>query len=323
NLASHKLLAQFQAGVTDVLHDYVKRNGNYRLLPLLRATLPDLESPRAASALLLDLSSDAPEKVSFLRQFIPDRSGLKIDLEPIYRRLLDLTQEAAQKSEGVAKEYAQQQFESLQIQWLQYLLAGKQYDRLHSELGTLSKSAWERHTELIAIQLKLAVQTATLDIVIVGYRADEEHAPAADVLRKTATDLQQAGDKQSAQKILEFVFTREIEQRDLTAANMLGLAEIRIQAGDLDAGVALLRRMTLVAGGPFENQDAAAALLLRMGHPAQAVSFLQELAKAVPWNAQYRGRMAQAQIVANQDAELARKDLAAIVSDRLVVYEER
>src|SRR5262249_39314337 len=169
NLASHKLFAQFQPDVNEVLHNYVKRNGNYRLLPLLRATLLGLESPGAASALLLDLSVDAPEKVSFLRQFISDRSRLKTDPEPIYHRLLDLTQEAAQKSEGVAKEYARQQFESLQIQWLQYLLAGKQHDRLRSELGALSKSAWERHTELIAIQLKLPAPTPPLHTLLLGY----------------------------------------------------------------------------------------------------------------------------------------------------------
>jgi len=36
---------------------------------------------------------------------------------------------------------------------------------------------------------------------------------------------------------------------------MLGLADIRIQAGDLEGGVNLLRRMTLVVGNPFETQD--------------------------------------------------------------------
>src|SRR5262249_15896499 len=304
NLASRKLLAQFQADVNEVLHNYVKRNGNYRLLPLLRPTLAGLGNPGAAAALVLDLSVDAPEKVSFLRQFLSDGSGLKIDLEPVYRRLLDQTQEAAQKSEGVAKEYAQQQFESLLIQWLQYLLTSKQYDRLRGELEALPKSMRERRTELIALRLKLAAEAGNLDAIIAGYRADEEHAPAADVLRTTATELQQAGDKPSARKILEFVFTREIEQRNLTAANILGLAEIRLQGGDLGGGVALLRRMSLVVGGAFETQDAAATLLLRTGHAAQAASFLEELAKAAPWNAQYRGRLAQAHIAANQSVEL-------------------
>src|SRR4029077_5457246 len=294
-----------------------------RLQPLLRSTLPRLESPGAASAMLLDLSSDAPEKLSFLRQFTSERSGLKIDQEPIYRRMLELAQDAAQKAEGMAREYSQQEFEGLQMQWLQYLLENKQYDRLRTELAALPKSMWERRTDLVPIQLKLAAQTGGLDSIIDGYRTDAVHAPSAEVLRKTATELQQAGDKQSARKILEFVFTREIEDRNLTAANMLGLADIRIQAGDLEGGLALLKRMTLVVGNPFETQDAAAALLVRTGHPAQAISFLEELVKAVPWNAQYRGRLAQAQIAANQNVEAARKELIAVVSDRFVAYEDR
>lgn len=323
NLASHKLLAQFQPDINEVLHSYTKRNGTYRLLPLLSSTLPRLESPGAASALLLELSADAPEKISFLREFLSRSSDLKIDQEPIYHRLLELAQEAAQKSEGVSHEYAQQESERLQVLWLQYLLENKQYDRLRTELAALPKTIWERRPDLAQIQLKLAAQTGGLDAMVEGYRADPEHAPSAETLRTTATDLQQAGDKQSARRILEFVFTREIEEHNLTAANMLGLADIRIQTGDLESGVALLRRMTLVVGNPFETQDAAAALLVRTGHPAQAVTFLDELVKAVPWNAQYRGRLAQAEIAANLNVERARKTLVAIVSDQFMIYQDR
>jgi Tfp pilus assembly protein PilF len=323
NLASHKLLAQFQPDVNAILHYYVKRNGNYRVDPLLRAALSHAENPAAASALVLELSADAPEKLSFLRSFLTSHLDYKLDQEPIYHRALELAQEAAQKAEGVSRDYAEQEFEGLQVQWLQYLLDSKQYDRLRSELAGPPKPMWDRRTELVSLQLKLAAQTGGVNAVIAGYRADPAHAPAGDVLRKAATELQQTNDKASANKILEFVFNREIEDRNLTAANMLGLAEIRLDAGDLDGAVALLRRMTLVVGNPFETQDAAAALLVRTGHPAQAVSFLEELVKAVPWNAQYRGRLAQAQVAANQNVDAARKELVSIVADKFVVYEDR
>jgi len=142
-------------------------------------------------------------------------------------------------------------------------------------------------------------------------------------LRKAATDLQQAGDKQSARKILEFVFTREIDNRNLTAPNMLGLADIRLQAGDLEGALALLRRMTLVVGNPFEGQDPAAALLMRTGHPAEAATFLEELVRAVPWNADYRVRLAQAHIAAKQNSDAAGKELVAVASAPSVTYETR
>jgi tetratricopeptide (TPR) repeat protein len=323
NLSSRKLLPQFQADVNEVLHNYVKRNGGYRVDPLLRSVLPRLESSGAASSLVLELSADAPEKLSFLRPFASDNPALKLDREPIYTRLLELAQAKADKAEGVEREYAQQQVEQLQVEWLQFLLDTKQYDRVRSGLTALPTSMWERQAQLFQIQLKTAAQTGGLDAIIDGYRADPDHAPSADVLRKAAADLQQVGDKQSARKVLEFVFTREIDNRNLTAPNMLGLADIRLQAGDLEGALALLRRMTLVVGNPFEGQDPAAALLMRTGHPTEAATFLEELVRAVPWNADYRVRLAQARIAAKQNPDAAGKELVAVASAASVTYETR
>lgn len=210
------------------------------------------------------------------------------------------------------------------MQWLEYLFKAKQYDRVRDELNALPKTTWEsQQAVLVPLQLKVAALNNTLDPIVEGYRADLEHAPPNETLRKAAMELQQAGDKQSARKILELVFAREIENHNLTAPNMLGLADIRIQSGDLEGGVALLRRMALVVGNPFETQDPAAALLMRTGHPAEAVSFLEELVKAVPWNADYRVRLAQARMAAGQNADPARKDLAAVASSTEVQYETR
>jgi tetratricopeptide (TPR) repeat protein/Tfp pilus assembly protein PilF len=323
NLNSRKLLTQFQADVNEVLRNYVKRNGSYRVDALLRSAVPGLESPGAASALVLELSADAPEKIAFLRPFVAEASSLKLDREPIYTRLLELEQAKVDKAEGVERDYAQQEFEQLEVDWLQYLLDNKQYDRVRSGLGALPKAIWERRTQLYLIQLKTAAQSGGLDAIVDGYRTDPEHAPSTEILRKSATDLQQAGDKPSARKILEFVFTREIDNRNLTAANMLGLADLRLQAGDLDGAMALLRRMTLVVGNPFETQDPAAALLMRTGHPAEAAVFLEELTRAVPWNADNRARLAEARIAAKQDLESTGKTLIAVASAPDVAYESR
>ncbi|HWF02912.1 MAG TPA: hypothetical protein VHA06_04450, partial [Candidatus Angelobacter sp.] len=323
SVASRKLLPQFQADLNEILHNYVKRNGTYRVDALLRSVLARVENPAAASSLVLELSTDAPEKPSFLRPFITENSTFKLDQEPIYHRLLELAQDRSAKSEGIQHDYAQQQFEQLQADWIQYLLGTKQYDRVRSELSALPKSTWERHPQLFQIQLKAAAQTGNLEAIVNSYRVDPDHAPSGEVLRNAATDIQQAGDKQSANKILEFVFTREIESRNLTAANMLGLADIRLQAGDLEGGLALLRRMALVVENPFETQGPAAALLMSAGHPGEAAKFLEELIRAVPWNSDYRVRLEQARIAANQNADAASKDLAIIAAASEVNYETR
>ncbi len=323
NLASRRLLAQFYPDISEILHLYVKQNGTYRTMPLVQSTLPKLENP-AATALALELAAEAPEKLAYLRQFVgSDNSDLHIDQEPVYRAILDLAREQVERSEGASREYAQSSFEGYQVDWLKYLLKTKQYDRLRDELAAMPSSIWEtRSASLVPIQLTMAAQTGTLDGIIEGYRNDPEHMPPANVLRQTATELQQAGDKQSARKILEVVFAREIESHNLTAANMLGLADIRIQASDLAGGVALLRRMTLVVGNPFETQDAAAALLVRTGHSAEAIAFLEELVKAIPWNPDFRVRLAQARLASNQGGDAA-KDLIALAMRADAPYQTR
>ena len=114
--------------------------------------------------------------------------------------------------------------------------------------------------------------------------------------------------------MLEFVFAREIDEHKLDAANFLGLAEIRIAAGDTPGAVELLRRLVVVVGNPFENLDPAAALLEKTGHNAEAIEFLEQLVKASPWEAAYRLRLAKAKVAAGQDVDSAQNALTAIAS---------
>jgi tetratricopeptide (TPR) repeat protein len=85
----------------------------------------------------------------------------------------------------------------------------------------------------------------------------------------------------------------------------------------------LLRRLVVAVGNPFENLDAAAALLERTGHNAEAIEFLDQLVKASPWNASYRLRLAKAQLVAMQDASSATQALVNITSSPNNSYDVR
>src|SRR5208282_4034321 len=120
--------------------------------------------------------------------------------------------------------------------------------------------------------------------ILAAYRAEPQTTPAPEVLRNAARQLFDAGDKQSARKILELVFAREIEGHNLVAANFLGLAEIRLAAGDTSGALDLLRRLVVVVGNPFENLDPAAVLLEKAGHNAEAIEFLDQLVRSAPWD---------------------------------------
>jgi len=159
-------------------------------------------------------------------------------------------------------------------------------------------------------------------VKIAGYRADSSSAPAPEILRTAARQLFDAGDKQSARKLIEFVFAREIENHQLVASNFLGLAEIRLASGDTPGALELLRRLAAVVGNPYENLDPAAALLEKTGHNAEAVEFLDQLVKSAPWEASYRLRLEKARLAA-KDANSSADGLAKIASNAEAPYSIR
>lgn len=326
HIGTRRLFPQFRPQIEQVLNAYVKQNGQYGLQPILRSTFATLNDPTAKAAWILQLYSVASNRSEFLESLVDSGLVPLEEREPIYQRILELHKQTVAKSEGYEKDNAESSLQQWQIAWLEYLLKVKQFERADKELETMSADARKAaEGKLVPIELEIAAQRNenTLDAKLQAYRSDPDHAPALDVLRGAASRFKKEGNNESARKILEFVFTREIETDQLTAANMLGLAEIRIETGDLQGALELMRRLALAVGDPFTHQADAAALLVRMGHPAEAIPFLQELVTAVPWEPAYRIRLAQAQIAAGKDAETAQDVLATIAADARVTYELR
>ena len=72
----------------------------------------------------------------------------------------------------------------------------------------------------------MAAQENALDALLELYRREPEKTPPLQSLRQACAVLQSEGDAASARRVLEFVYTRELEQQNLTPANFLGLAEM-------------------------------------------------------------------------------------------------
>src|SRR6185369_1191583 len=85
--------------------------------------------------------------------------------------------------------------------------------------------------------------------------------------------------------VLEFLYDRESGSGHFDVANFLGLAEVKLQRGDIAAAITLLNRMTLVVEDGFEILPPAAELLGKYGKTPEAADFLRRRVRAVPWDA--------------------------------------
>ena len=322
HLGTRKVFAEHRREVDTLLRAYVKKNGTWRNTALMRDAYRALGDDTAGVTWLLDLASVAPSPPQMVAEFAGNRWIPESRKEPIYQRMLQYKQDAVSHAQGMEREYALQDLRSWQRRWLDYLLDTNQYDRARTEFAAVAADS-EIAAGFVAERLRLDAAQSRLDTTIDSYRADPDHAPDLNTLRQVATDLQKRKDTASARKILEYVFAREIEEHKLSAANLLGLSEIRIEAGDMNGALELLHRATLVVGQPFENLDAAASLLMRTGHPGEAIAFYEALVKAEPWNADARVNLASAQLKAGKDAAPARAALIAIVREPGLVYDTR
>jgi cellulose synthase operon protein C len=318
------LFAQVQPEVDQLLRAYLHRNGNYRSNALLHSAYIAQANEAAATAWLLEIASAAPDPVSVLADVVEVSWVPLAQRGPIYQRILEAKRAAVAKSEGLELEGATSALRDWQLRWVKYLVDTKQFSQANDAIATLRQDTWKHDAAaLVPYEMQVAAYLGTLDAKIASYKAEPQDAPSVDALRTAARQLFETGDKQSARKILEFVFARELEEHPLVAANFLGLAEILIAVGDTPGAVSLLKRLALVVGDPYANMESAAALLERTGHAAEAIGFLEPLAKSTPWEANYRLRLAKAQLAVAKENNGAQESLTKIAADTADLYAVR
>ncbi len=323
-LAAHHLFGELKPEADAILRAYLSHNGNYRSNALLHSVYAATGDPAAATVWLLDLASAAHDPTAVLAD-VADASWIPLaHRAPIYQRILESKENAAGKLNGLERQYAEQDLTSWQVRWVQYLVRTKQYAAAAAAITALSEETREvQAATLVPLDLQVAAQLGTLDAKLAAYRSDPQKSPAPELLRTAARRLFELGDKQSARKILELVFAREIEDHQLVATNFLGLAEIRLASGDTAGALDLLHRLVVAVGNPFENLDPAAALLEKTGHNAEAIEFLDKLVKSAPWDSSHRLRLAKARLAAGNDAATAQAALVAIAAAPDASYDLR
>jgi cellulose synthase operon protein C len=323
-LRTRHLYAELRPDAEAIIRAYFRRNGNWRSNALLQPAYAGIGDPATATAWLLDISSAAPDPTRILAD-VADASWIPLaEHAPIYQRILESKQNSIDKLVGIERDNAQQDLGSWQVRWITYLVRTKQYAQAVEAIAALPRKTREVQAGALApLDLRAAAKLGALDQKIAGYYAQPQTVPDSAILRSAARQLSEGGDKQSARKILEFVFAREIDEHQLSAANFLGLAEIRLASGDTPGALDLLRRLVVVVGNPFENLDPAAALLEKAGYNSEAIEFLDPLVKSAPWDASYRLRLAKAKIAAAQDVDSSRAVLASMASGSNATYDLR
>jgi tetratricopeptide (TPR) repeat protein len=323
NIGQRRLLPRLREDADLVVRTYVQRNGTYRATPILQGALAAAGDPVQGADWLADLSRAAQSPDEFLWNLFTARWFPEGQKEPVYQRILALAQERANKTFGAEHSTALDSLSDWQRRWVDFLLDKHPTADAQAALNKLPDKFRDPHQpDGAAFMIRLAAQWNTLDELLQRFQQDPENAPPLDDLRNQALYLQEK-DPANSRRLLEYVYTRQIDEHNFAPADFLGLAEIRLQQGNVPQAVSVLRRMNRVAGEPFENLGAAGDLLVKMGHPAEATEFYALRVKAVPWDAGARLKLAKAEVAANSGKSEAIPLLTAVASSPSADYSTR
>ena len=169
------------------------------------------------------------------------------------------------------------------------LLTSGKVDEARNEWQQFSAAELETYrSELTHVEIQLAAATGAFDQLLSRFRSQPAIAPSMYDLLNDATVLRQEGHIPAALSLLEFVYTRELDQQHLEIANFLDFARVHLErANDLPQALAVLRRMTLVANPPFgessfEAFEPAGDLLNEFHHEAEAKEFFSKAVNPHP-----------------------------------------
>jgi tetratricopeptide (TPR) repeat protein len=322
HLGDRGVLSDVRPQADTVLRAYFRFNGTYNADGLLRAAFLASGNPQAGVAWLLDLSQVAPDPVAMVTLLANARWIPLTAREPIYTHLIEQLRSREQNTQALAQDYAASDLRRWQVQYSRFLLDTKQYDRALAIIDSLPKQATPAADEL-EIRYRVAIAQNAFNALIDHYRAAPGLAPPLETLRTVTQSLRNARLVAPARKLQEFVYQQEIANHQLTATNLLGLAQIRLEQNDLPGAMELLKRATLVVGAPYENLDNAASVLARNGHHAEAADFLSQLVKAQPWDFTTKVKLAKEQIAAQHDEAAARADAAVVARSQSASFTTR
>jgi predicted Zn-dependent protease len=294
-VADAKVFAELQADIHSLLADYVHRNSAYRINELVEPALHASFQSNAGFDWLLDIMAQTGGA-----EIVPSLDATPDERERLARfRLSYMVREDALAVGDERTRYEQQ------VIWarsglVQILLNNGKIAEAQDQWRQFPPAELEAHRlDLTQVEIQLAAANGTFDQLLSRFRSEPAMTPPMYELLTDATILRQQGHVPAALSLLEFVYTRELDQQHLEIANFLGLARVSLErANELPQALAVLRRMTLVANPPFgeysfEAFEPAGDLLIEFHYEAEAKEFFSKAVQATPWNAQAKIKLAR------------------------------
>jgi predicted negative regulator of RcsB-dependent stress response len=294
-ISDAKVFAQLQPDIHSLLADYVHRNGAYRVNELIQPALEASFRSNAGFEWLLDvMAQTGGADVGFRPDATPD------DLENMARFRLAYALREASLATGDDKTRYDSQAISARSGLIGLFLAhGKTTDAIN-EWRQFTAAELESHRdELSGIEIRIAAVDGEFDRLLARFRSEPAGAPALYQLQSDATMLRQDGRTDAARALLEFLYTRELDQQHLEFANFIGLARVWLERQNgLPQALTILRRMTLIGKAPFRQSpfqsfEAAGDLLVEFHRDAEAKEFYTKAIQSTPWNAEAKVKLAR------------------------------
>jgi transcriptional regulator with XRE-family HTH domain len=329
----HGLGEKLKPGMNDALEAYIRKNSSYRAMELLSNAALALgkENPAETATWMMALVGDAGSDVqaSMLDTLTREAWFPAGQLDQVYQReILLVTQQEKAANVAAASADASNAVEEtgeaassvtpVKLAYVRWLMKSGKNAAAQQVLDSIGKK--QQSGDVTVLQLLLAARLGKLQGIIAGYEKDSAAAPSFSTLSEVANQLRVAKDWANSRAILEYVFEQKLEQQQLQQTDYLALAEARLNTNDLPGALDLLHRLTM-QGDLYANLDAAASLLIKTGHTAEALPLLTKLANGVPWNASYRLRLGEAQAAIKLDGAAA--SLAVVAANPNAAYSAR
>jgi hypothetical protein len=234
---------------------------------------------------VVELAAAAPDELTLLGSFVHASWVQDKDRDGIYGKILELAQRHVAENFGEARTQAEGALRQWRIQYATFLLDMHQAARAEGILAAIGTNAFGP-SDIGPLEIRAAVLGGKLDALLDRYRREPEKAPIDQTLLTSAAELraENVENANASRRLLEFTYLRQLDADNPAPAAFLGLAGVRLEQNNVAAALALLRRMNLIAGEPFENLMPSARLLESTAHAAEANEFVATRLRAVPWD---------------------------------------